>query len=531
MAEGAPDFENPKRPPRAEERVGSWMRGKWFELTGKEEPPKKEITPARDTLLSEEEARQQYEGPQLTEDQKNRQKLLVEGAQYAVQKANFTERNTEFAKTVAHTAALSFKSLHQGDPRVPSVEKLEKFYYKAALKAGEKFRNAFDQETGEYLGVKSFISDAAGNATEVNREMMSDIPALLKTSLKNPDDAWQVARRAGFRDAAAVFSNATGMGIPKAALTESDEEIRKAIKRKTKPNDMWGIEMVDTMPMQANFEGTLSGEVTDELLMYDMVESLANATFLVGQVHRAYAGETNRIDPNEKLNFNPRDVMLREKYWEALEVNPGGENGRDALYRVMFEQRKDMHEILADKKEGVRGEVGLAREVEKYVYDFVPFIVTADALKKEGRDALEKQVLDKVLASRDKLQQRFSTQVFELEKRIRAKDSVRENYDQTLIERNALSSEIQTLEKEGVSETLDKKREKLSKAIERLLQLETEKKKVGTSFESRREQTSIENAQMVLANEKMFIELVTPIIHNAVSYHIDRLKEKEKSSV
>lgn len=523
MAEGTPDFENQKRPPKAEEKLGRWMREKWFELSGNEEPPVKEVTSAKETLLTGEE----YAGPQLTEDQKSRRAFLKEGAERAVQIKEFAARNKEFAKTVAHTAALSFKLLHEGDSRVPSVEKLEKFFYEAALKAGEKFKDAFDPKTGEYYGVKSLIAQGAGEATEVNREMMKKIPDLLKTSLKNPDDAWQVARRAGFRDAAATFANATGMAIPKEALTRDDEAIRRGIKNKTKKDDMWGIEMVDTMPMRANFEGTISGEFTDELLMYDLVESLANATFIQGQIHRAYAGDKNRINPEVKLNFNPRDVMLREKYWEALKVNPGEDDGTNALYRVMFEQRKDIHEVLADKKDEVRGVVGAARLLEPRVQDLVPFIVTPDALKNEGREVLEKRILEKMLDVRVKLQEEIKGNIVELEKKVREADHIQDSIDEALIARNFHTANIEELEPEGVSERIDIQRAKLSKAIESLLALEEQKKKVGTSFSSRREKNAIENTVTVLGNEELFKEVLEPIIRNAVSYHIDRIEKKK----
>jgi hypothetical protein len=79
---------------------------------------------------------------------------------------------------------------------------------------------------------------------------------------------------------------------------------------------------------------------------YLPISRLANATWAVGQVHRAaWEGNDNRIDPIQREAFNPYDLLKQQQYQRLLDE---GRTSDEAVVRVAFEVWKDVDQLRTE---------------------------------------------------------------------------------------------------------------------------------------------------------------------------------------
>ena len=73
----------------------------------------------------------------------------------------------------------------------------------------------------------------------------------------------------------------------------------------------WDKWLLDMFPDLKTTQGGASRLTEDELSVLGMVMRMANVTWKAGQIHRANAGDTSRINPLERgAVYNPYELLL-----------------------------------------------------------------------------------------------------------------------------------------------------------------------------------------------------------------------------
>lgn len=251
------------------------------------------------------------------------QAYLVTEAKSALNQFTFEARNGKMAKAVGkESALLAAKSI--GQPEV--AEKLEEVFAQAATESGQTFAGAYD-ETGRKLEEKSDKYNKAMNAA--GEIALRNLPAALGASGINVD-IQSVLRNTDYNDVLRLTARELGQPIPQGL---SPDQIKQSLHETAKGDYFEG--QIDSLPFTDKQPLTEQEEKG-----LDIAVRLANATWKVGQVHRAaWEGNDGRINPAKREAFNPFDLLKKTQFDR---VTQEGRSPQEALVRVGLEVYKDV---------------------------------------------------------------------------------------------------------------------------------------------------------------------------------------------
>ncbi|OGH10351.1 MAG: hypothetical protein A2857_05570 [Candidatus Levybacteria bacterium RIFCSPHIGHO2_01_FULL_36_15] len=254
------------------------------------------------------------------------QGYLVDEAKSALGQFTFDARNSRMAKAVGlESAILAAKSTGHVD----AADRLRDIFTQASEEAGSTFSGAFD-ETGRKLEDKNDIYNSAMSAA--GQVALRHLPAALEAIGSNVD-VQTLLRDTDFNDVLRLTARELGQPVPQ-GLTP--EEVKRSLHETAKGD--YFEDQIDTLPFSDKPQLTKQQEQTEQTL--DMAVRLANATWKVGQVHRAaWEGNDGRINPAKREAFNPFDLLKKEQYNRVVKE---GRSPQDALVRVGLEVYKDV---------------------------------------------------------------------------------------------------------------------------------------------------------------------------------------------
>lgn len=274
-----------------------------------------------------------HEAPQV--DNTNLQQLqqdLVTGARDALSRPTFLDRNNRMADVVASVAApLTARSIGRPD----TATRLESVFLQAARTAGETFRPAFVEDGSPIASAEGEYKTAMKAAGGIAR---TRLPEALSAVGIEVGDVGRLLQDVTFDQVVQVTAEQLKVDTP---LTAQPDAVKQLLHDVTPSDDYFASE-IDRLPFSAKERKFSPAEIQ----ALDIAVRLANATWMVGQVHRAAWGETDRIDPAKRWSFNPYDLLKQEMY-DRLSAE--GRTPEEALTRVAFEVWKDVIEIRPRK--------------------------------------------------------------------------------------------------------------------------------------------------------------------------------------
>ena len=281
----------------------------------------------------------------------NLQKNLVNGATLAYYTYNFQERSSNMATAVSYEAA-NLAVIAIGKPLKP--DELFNVFLKATQKAAELFKPCF---TPEGMPIKEKGADYKNATKAAGRVALEYLPEALDLLLTNDDrtllkknEIIRIVKSATLDDMVGiatetlkrwgVLSEESIKALNEKLRNLSPEEIKRRLGEII-PKDDYFYQQISDIPFR---EETNIERRPIEIIILDMGIRLANATWKVGQVHRAaWEGNTERIEPTKRGGvFNPYDLLQITKFKESLEE---GRSPEDATLRVAFELWKDVIEL------------------------------------------------------------------------------------------------------------------------------------------------------------------------------------------
>lgn len=146
---------------------------------------------------------------------------------------------------------------------------------------------------------------------------------------------------ATFDDVIRLTARQLGVGAPTQLKAAA---VRESLHQTVAADDYF-VDHIDSLPITNN--EPLQRDLEQTL---DLGVRLANATWKVGQVHRAaWEGNDGRIDPTQREVFNPYDLLKHDQYVRLLGE---GRTPDEALLRVAFEVWKDLDQLRTTIKYG-----------------------------------------------------------------------------------------------------------------------------------------------------------------------------------
>ncbi len=290
------------------------------------------------------------------------QTALINGANDAFGRTGegaFNSRNEMMSKVVSDVCTQNLK--HIAGSTIDS-ENIRKVFEKAATEAGNAFKDAFSSD-----GKKKDLTEAAATyktamnaAGGVADKYLVDLyPGMSKSAITS------ILQKATFDDV--VDLTATRLAGTSAAaekLRAMGESDIKAMLHELAKGDYFESN-IDSMPIKG--KAAFSAE---EIGILDTATRLANATWMVGQVHRAaWEGTTDRINPTKREAFNPYELLMNVQFdrQSSGAKNKGlsdEEAVKLAVARVSFEVWKDVYqyqqlkrELSSDEQHKVDGEL------------------------------------------------------------------------------------------------------------------------------------------------------------------------------
>lgn len=222
-----------------------------------------------------------------TESCNDLQLHLVSSASHAMA-LPFEEGNAVFAGAVADEIGLLLAHRHQAAERLPEVQEVVE---SAALAAGREFQ----------VG-----GNKAKAAPGIALEHIGALERALHPDNRLDDAAWKkkaqdVLKRAKLEDLAAICRESFPMG-------ELPSDLNAALKQEIDPKDYF-YGRIDELKARGPKDRPLDDD--EKSLLRDLLY-LANATWKVGQVHRAIGeGDLSRVNPSERDRvFNPYDMCV-----------------------------------------------------------------------------------------------------------------------------------------------------------------------------------------------------------------------------
>lgn len=259
------------------------------------------------------------------------QQRLTQEAQEAYDTLDFNTRNEKMvgivAKESAYLAAASIDKPNKADD-------LEKVFTQAALDAGMAFSPVFDDSEGDETKKTAAYKIAMNSAGAAAFKNLDE--AL--TAAEIQVDIKSILKKVTFMDVLRLTARQIGKNLPE-GLTP--EVIKKSLHRNSQGD--YFESQIDSLPYDDANHLT-----DDEEKGLDIAVRLANATWKVGQVHRAIKeGNTSRIDPNVREVFNPFDLLKEIQYNRVHAASIGADAYRqvadqDALLKVALEVYKDI---------------------------------------------------------------------------------------------------------------------------------------------------------------------------------------------
>lgn len=258
------------------------------------------------------------------------QHKLVDGAATALKANTFEGRNEKMASVVGEVSTAGSAD------RV----KAKAVFETAAREAGETFSSAFTKDGKKIEQNEDAYNKAMKAAGGVAAKHLSDLfPGMSKLEITS------ILQRATFSETLDLVAMRIAGTTEATAQVKagSAKEIRETLHTIAKGD--YFEENIDSMPIKgkAKFTG-------EELAVLDMATRLANATWMVGQVHRAaWEGSTGRIDPAVREAFNPYDLLMTTQFNRQFSEAKGqglsdAEARKQAVTRVAFEVWKDVHQ-------------------------------------------------------------------------------------------------------------------------------------------------------------------------------------------
>lgn len=249
------------------------------------------------------------------------QRYLTSEAKSALKAPTFTARNNRMAKAVSlESSVLTAKSIGNDELAQP----FEQVFSIATLEAGQAFAGAFDELGNPVQEQSEAYQEAIKAAGGIAYKHIPEALTLAGIEVDIDD----VLRKSDFGDIVRLAAIELGVNAPQelnpATVIQSLHE--------TAAGDYFESK-IDSLPFSDKQPLT---EAEQKAL--DIAVRLANATWKVGQVHRAaWEGNDSRIDPAKREAFNPFDLLKHEQYQRvSKEKSP-----EDALYRVGLEVYKD----------------------------------------------------------------------------------------------------------------------------------------------------------------------------------------------
>ncbi len=258
------------------------------------------------------------------------QDYLVRHAHAALESSSFAERNSEMATAVADEASiLAADSIRQSGATVDALG-LRNAFYAATVEAGQAFSAAFN-ERGKALPGNLLAYVTAMNATgDIALAHLPD--ALRAAGVRDIEDPRVLLNAISFDDV--VRLTASQLGADSVSMDLRPEAVQAAL-HETLPADNYFADLIDALPLSDR--APLAPEAERAL---DIAVRLANATWKVGEVHRAaQEGNDRRIDPAQREAFNPYDVSKHEQYARLIQE---GRAPEEAVLRVAFEVWKNV---------------------------------------------------------------------------------------------------------------------------------------------------------------------------------------------
>lgn len=261
--------------------------------------------------------------PTVESSNEQMQAYLVTEAKSALSQFTFKSRNERMAKAVGkESALLTAKSIGQAEVS----GRLEEIFTYAATESGQAFSGAFD-ELGKKLEDRG---DDYNRAMNVAGEVaLRHLPAALETCGINVD-IQSLLGNADYNDVLRITARQLGQPAPE-GLTP--EQIKQSLHETAKGD--YFESQIDTLPFTDKQPLTQQEEQA-----LDIAVRLANATWKVGQVHRAaWEGNDGRVNPTKREAFNPFDLLKKTQFDR---VTQEGRSPQEALVRVGLEVYKDV---------------------------------------------------------------------------------------------------------------------------------------------------------------------------------------------
>lgn len=285
------------------------------------------------------------------------QKELTEGANSAYKKRSFKKRNSIMAKAVSFEAA-KLAAIPYSDLSDTTEKILFDFFLNATRKAGMLFKDSFDSQGNPIKNNKAKYENAVKNAgkialdylpkvvNEINNYIFSDNKPIDQNAIT------QIVKSATFNDMVVIIEKILSRwgilrekDIEQLNINElSPEQIKDKLRNIISNEDYFygNIE---------NISFAESGQKSEEekIKILELAIRLANATWKVGQVHRAAWEENDdRINPKKREVFNPLDLLIINKFENVFSKTS---SRTDAILIAAFEIWKDMVQLMAQLKE------------------------------------------------------------------------------------------------------------------------------------------------------------------------------------
>lgn len=277
------------------------------------------------------------------------QKFLVDGADVALKQPSFALRNEEMAKDVGIVDGLGAAKSTRAIENLPQLESV---FIKAAEEAGQKFAPAFDEAGKPIKENEGQYKQAMNAAGEVALNHLPDAVKAVGVQVYSEsadkmidvsaDQIKDSLRRADFKDVLEYTSYEIIRNFPRDTVDAARQTLDysqntiKEILHETAKGDYFE-DRIDSIPINE----TREAQTESDQQILDTAIRLANATWKVGQVHRAaWEGNTSRIDPNKRGGvFNPFDLLKRQQF-EGYKAQ--GLSDEKAMIRTAFEVYKDI---------------------------------------------------------------------------------------------------------------------------------------------------------------------------------------------
>ena len=264
------------------------------------------------------------------------QQFLVSEAKDALEMSiTFEGRNDRMAKAVGQESGLlAAKSVNKPE----AADRLVGIFTQASVESGQTFAPAFDEAGRQVEGKDKEYKGAMNAAGEV---ALRHLPEALQAAGIEGVDINELLGGATFDDILKVTAEQLGVEVPDGMKSA---EIKKSLHESAKGD--YFEDQIDSLPF-----GKKGAELSDqEKQALDISVRLANATWKVGQVHRAaWEGNNSRIDPAKREAFNPFDLLKKTQYEGEIKK---GRTLQEALARVALEVYKDVlqYKPLVEKK-------------------------------------------------------------------------------------------------------------------------------------------------------------------------------------